>query len=148
MSYDLMVFEATAAPKARKDFMLWYKQQTQWSEVHGYDDPKVSSQPLRTWFMEMIESFPPMNGPYASDDVDNPKVTDYSVGKDIIYAAFAWSQADSAFASMASIAKKHNVGFFDVSADEGAIVFPSEFESFTKLAAATGQTRRPWWRIW
>jgi hypothetical protein len=148
MSYDLMVFEAAAAPEAREDFLLWYQQQTQWSEGHGYDDPKVSSQPLRAWFMEMIESFPAMNGPYASDDVDNPELTDYSVGKDVVYAAFAWSQADSAFASMVSIAKKHNVGFFDVSADEGAIVIPSKFESSTKLSAATDKTGRPWWRIW
>ena len=148
MSYDLMVFEATAAPKARNDFMLWYKQQTQWSEGHGYDDPKVCSQPLRGWFMEMIESFPAMNGPYASDDIDNPKVTDYSVGKDVIYAAFAWSQTDSAYASMTALAKKHNVGFFDVSADDGAIVFPSESEISIKVDAATGQTKRPCWRIW
>jgi len=148
MSYDLMVFEPTAAPRARKDFMLWYKQQTQWSEGHGYNDPKVSSKPLRAWFMEMIETFPAMNGPYASDDVDNEKVTDYSIGKDVIYAAFAWSLLDPAFKSMAALAKKHNVGFFDVSADEGAIVFPGEFDKFTKLSVATDQGKKSWWRIW
>jgi len=43
MSYDLMVFDPTVAPRACKDFMAWYKQQTQWSEDHGYDDPKVST---------------------------------------------------------------------------------------------------------
>jgi hypothetical protein len=148
MSYDLMVFEPTVAPRERSDFLRWYEQQTQWSEGHGYNDLTVTSSSLRAWFMEMIGAFPPMNGPLASDDVDNPKVTDYSIGKDVIYACFAWSQVDPAFASMASLAKKHNVGFFDVSADQGAIVFPGEFDSFAKLVAATGHGKKPWWRIW
>lgn len=148
MSYDLMVFEAGTAPRSRQDFMLWYEQQTGWSEGHSYDDPKVTSPSLRAWFMAMIAVFPAMNGPYASDDVDNPKVTDYSVGKDVIYAAFAWSQVEPAFKAMASLAKEHNVGFFDVSADDGAIVFPGEYESFAKLAAVTAQVKKPWWRVW
>lgn len=32
MSYDLMVFEKTKAPAAKKDFMAWYEKQTEWSE--------------------------------------------------------------------------------------------------------------------
>lgn len=148
MSYDLMVFEPTAAPRERHDFMLWYEQQTQWSEGHDYNDPKVTSPLLRSWFMEMIKSFPAMNGPYASDDVDNSRVTDYSIGKDVIYACFAWSLVDSAFTTMASLARTHGVGFFDVSADDGAIVYPGEFDSFSKLARATSQTKKPWWRVW
>ena len=131
MSYDLMVFEPSAAPRARKDFMAWYKQQTQWSEPHGYNDPSVSTAPLREWFMEMISAFPAMNGPYASDDIDDPNVTDYSIGNHVIYAAFAWSRAEPAYQSMVALAKKHGVGFFDVSASEGAIVFPGDFERIT-----------------
>ena len=140
MSYDLMVFEPTAAPRTRKEFMAWYGQQTEWSESHGYDDPTVSSALLRAWFKEMIEAFPAMNGPHASDDDDdNEQLTDYSVGKDVIYAAFSWSQVDPAFQHMATLAKKHGVGFFDVSADDGAIVFPGDFDGFTKLVEAASQ---------
>ena len=130
MSYDLMVFEKTAAPKNRKDFMEWYENQTEWSEDHGYDDPAVSSKDLQAWFMEIKKTFPPMNGPYAPSDEefdnmeDDSYVTDYSIGKDVIYAAFAWSLADEAYETVKKLAKEYAVGFFDVSSDEGEIIFP------------------------
>lgn len=130
MSYDLMVFEKTAAPKNRTDFMKWYGQQTEWSENHEYDDPKVSSNDLRNWFMEIIKKFPAMNGPLAPSEEELDKMenglygTDYSVGKDIIYGAFAWSLAEEAHETVKRLAKEYNVGFFDVSSDEGEIVFP------------------------
>jgi hypothetical protein len=130
MSYDLMVFEKTAAPQNRKDFMKWYEAQTEWDEDHTYDDPAASSDGLRNWFMEIIKKFPQMNGPYAPsdeefDEMENESyVTDYSVGKDVIYAAFAWSLADEAFETVKKLAKKHDVGFFDVSSNAGEIIFP------------------------
>ncbi|MGH9353867.1 MAG: hypothetical protein ACRD2G_17180 [Terriglobia bacterium] len=42
MSYDLMVFGPTVAPRERDAFMAWYHVQTAWGEPHGYDDPKVT----------------------------------------------------------------------------------------------------------
>lgn len=74
--------------------------------------------------MEMIKTFPAMNGPYAVDDPDNAFVTDYCIGKDVIYVTFAWSMAEKAYEVMKSIAEKHSVGFFDASADDGDILFP------------------------
>ena len=130
MSYDLMVFEKTVAPKNRKDFMVWYNNQTEWNENHGYDDPAVSSNDLRNWFMEIIKKFPQMNRPFAlsDDELDNMEnesyITDYSVGKDIIYSAFSWSLAKEAYETVKKLAKEHNVGFFDVSSDGGEIIFP------------------------
>jgi hypothetical protein len=118
MSYDLMVFDPSKAPRNRSDFMAWYTKQTEWSESHAYDDPAVSSAALRNWFMEMIQIFPALNGPHATDD-DNPKATDYSVGRSVIYAAFAWSEAEAAHPAMFGTAQNHGVGFFDVSGDEG-----------------------------
>ena len=75
MSYDLMVFEKNAAPKNRKDFMEWYYNQTEWTEEHSYDDPSVTSNNLRNWFMEIIKKFPQMNGPFApsDDELDKSK---------------------------------------------------------------------------
>ena len=140
MSYDLMVFEVTAAPRDRPSFMAWYEKQTQWAEDHSYDNPAVSSTNLQSWFKEMIQVYPPMNGPFASDDVDNPKLADYSVGREVIYAAFAWSCAENAHATMSQLAKKHGVGFFDVSADEGEILFPGEDDG--------AAPRKPWWKVW
>jgi hypothetical protein len=128
-----MVFDAAAAPYGRKAFIAWYKQQTQWTESHGYSDPNVPTPELRAWFQEMIKSFPPMNGPLRSDHVDDPKVTDYSVGRSIIYAGFAWSQVEPAYQRMKELAAKHRVGFFDVSSNEGDIWLPSSNGKLLKV---------------
>ena len=124
-----MVFDAEAAPEDRAEFMVWYREQTQWKETHEYNDPEVTAPKLRAWFAEMIKTFPPMNGPFRSEDDDSSKITDYSVGRSVIYAAFAWSEAEAALPAMRRLAQKHGVGFFDVSAEEGEIVRP-----------------KPWWK--
>ena len=100
-----MVFDPKAPPPDREGFMAWYRQETQWKEGHSYNDPEVSTPEFRGWFLEMITKYPAMNGPHASDDIDNPKVTDYSVGKSVIYAAFAWFEAQAAFENVFSLAR-------------------------------------------
>lgn len=35
MSYDLMVFEKSKAPKTKAEFMKWYEIQTKWSEENN-----------------------------------------------------------------------------------------------------------------
>ncbi len=140
MSYDLMVFEPSVAPKSRNEFMVWYGDQTRWAEDHNYQDHAVTSVALQGWFKEMIEHFPPMNGPLASDDVDDPKLTDHCIGKNVIYSAFAWSVAEEAYLKMRELAIKHNVGFFDVSADEGEILFPGVVQKNVE--------KKPWWKLW
>jgi hypothetical protein len=130
MSYDLMVFRKEAAPKTRTEFMKWYQNQTEWIEEHGYDDPANTSVELNGWFMEMIQTFPAMNGPFAieDEDEDNDMVTGYTIGKDVIYTDFRWSVAEQAYNKMLEVAKKHGVGFFDVSSDNGDILFPENGE--------------------
>ena len=124
MSYDLMVFEPTAAPRDPETFMKWYRGQTAWTEAHSYNDPCVTSPNLSAWFAEMIGDFPPMNGPLASKDYDNAKVSDYCIGKVVIYVAFAWSEAQAAYEAMRRSAVNHSVGFYDVSGYPGEIWFP------------------------
>ena len=58
-----MVFEPDVVPASHAEFLDWYAGQTKWGEDHGYDDPALSSVNLRAWFEEMIQIFPPMNGP-------------------------------------------------------------------------------------
>jgi hypothetical protein len=142
MSYDLMVFEPSSAPRGRAEFMQWYEKQTQWSEGHSYNDPQVASSALHRCFQEVIQFFPPMNGPLAVDDPDNPRVTDHSIGREVIYSAFAWSCMEEAHATMRGLAIKHEVGFFDVSAQEGEILFPDDRDLPPRAA------RQPWWRFW
>lgn len=155
MSYDLMVFRKEAAPKTRADYLKWYEEQTEWTEEHNYDDPAITSPELRNWYMEMIQTFPDMNGPFASEDEDNPYDSDYSIGKDVIYVAFAWSLAELAYNKMLELAEKHGVGFFDVSSDNGNILIPENgklipFDNLTNNAkdSTVGQENKPWWKFW
>lgn len=128
MSYDLMVFDANVVPKEREAFIEWYDQLTEWNEDHTYDDPAVCSDALRDWFMEMIQTFPAMDGVYAISeeefDEDNSYISEYSIARHAIYIGFAWSVADEAFEKVKTLAIKHKVGFFDVSSDDGIILFP------------------------
>lgn len=119
-----MVFDPRAVPRDRDEFLRWYEEQTEWSEGHSYDDPEVTTPALSSWIAEMWETFPPMNGPFASHDYENLKVTDYSIERLVIYAAFASSQGQLAYETMRPLATKHSVGFFDVSGD-GEIAFPN-----------------------
>jgi hypothetical protein len=96
MSYDMMVFEASAAPREAAAFIAWFEKQTQWNERHEYDDPAVSSPALQAWFAEMAQEFPPLNGPLSNDDDDRAEVTEYSIGRQVIYGAFAYSVAERA----------------------------------------------------
>ncbi len=137
MSYDLMVFDPAAAPFDRKEFKAWYDDQTKWSEGHSYNDPKVTTPALQDWFHEMIREFPAMNGPYASTDYDNSYVTDYSVGRAVIYAGFAWSVAQDAYKAVVEGAARHKVGFYDVSGPHGEIVLPGQTPRDTDSATWT-----------
>ncbi|WP_304157771.1 DUF5713 family protein [Fusobacterium ulcerans] len=126
MSYDLMVFEFSKAPKTQAEFLQWYEMQTEWEEDHDYENPEVTSPALRAWFMEMIKTFPQMNGPFALEDdeiEDDSYLTDYSIGKDVIYVGFAWSLADEAYDLVRELSEKYKVGFFDVSGN-GDIFYP------------------------
>ena len=127
MSYDLTVFQPDAVPRTRKEFMAWFEKQSEWSEDHSYDDPGICSPDMQAWFREMIQTFPAIDGPFATDDEeieDNAYVTDYCIGKDIIYVGFGWSVAEDAYKKMKATAEKYNLGFFDTSADDGDILFP------------------------
>lgn len=127
MSYDLMVFSLAAAPKGREDFLEWYDAQTEWEEEHSYDDPAVSTPELQAWFAEIIKRFPCMNGPYSleEDPEDELSTTDYSVGRNVIYAAFSWSRVEQAYDAVFELAGKLNVGFFDASGATGAVWLPN-----------------------
>lgn len=131
MGYDLVVFETTKAPATKEEFLEWFDEQAEWGEDHDYETIGVSSPALQNWFMEMKETFPPMNGEYAPDPdlIDEDEdlelhTTDYTIGRNVIYASFAWSVADEASDLVLSLAEKHKVGLFDVSGDEGDIILP------------------------
>lgn len=144
MSFDLMVFEPGAPPPDRVGFLAWCEHQFKWSEEHGYNNPDACTPALRAWFDEMRQTYPAMNGPFASDDYDNPKLSDYSVGQTMIYATFAWSEADRAYAQVFGLARKHRVGFYYVSADDGQVWMPTgngRYECVHGTSAEPGTVR-------
>lgn len=134
MSYDLMAFEISKAPKEKEEFFKWYDKQSEWEENHDYDDINVSSEKLQNFYKEMIKTFPPMNGvdcPSDEEIENNPELedylTDYCIGYDVIYIAFSWSKDEEAYNLMKKLCKKYQVGFFDVSG-EGDIFYWNEDE--------------------
>jgi hypothetical protein len=150
-----MVFRDEAAPMSRCEFMKWYLDQTEWKEDHGYDDPANTSPELRNWFMEMIQTFPAMNGPFTSEDIDNDYVSDYSIGRDIIYIAFAWSVAEQANKRMKELAEKHSVGFFDPTTDMEEILLPvnGKLKSIDDCSSKSQPSsikveKKRWWKFW
>ena len=122
----MCIRDRTKAPQKRKEFLVWYDKETEWSEEHGYDDPAVTSPALRNWYEEMIKTFPNMDSPDAEveDDDAEAHLTEYSIGHNVIYAAFAWSVAEEAYEKVKALAQKHGVGFYDVSNDDGDIILP------------------------
>ncbi|MFC3216607.1 hypothetical protein [Comamonas sp. JC664] len=59
MSYHLLVFAPTAAPKEASAFGLWFQAQTEWPEHHDYEDPAVATLSLKAWCLDMMQRFPP-----------------------------------------------------------------------------------------
>jgi len=138
MSFDLMVFEPGAAPSSSpEEFLAWYDAQTEWSEDHDYDDPVVCSDTLRMWFTDIVAEFPMMNGPLAIKAAeDHPSPADYSIGKNIIYAAFLWSSADAAHERVFALARKYKLGFFDITAGTGGVWLPSKDGGYEMVLSA------------
>jgi hypothetical protein len=126
MSYDLMVFDPASAPRSRSGFLEWYERGQNGDDAAApSDDPNSLTPPLRAWFLEMVETFPPMNNFYLKTaDVDDPKSTDYALARVWIYACFGWSEAKAAYAHVKAMAERHAVGLFDISADAGDVWAP------------------------
>ena len=125
MSYDLLVFDAKAAPADREEFLNWYNANTEWDDEESYEDPERCVPELQAWLMEMIQEYPAMNGPLApKDDSDDSALADYVLGQHLIYIAFSWSKAEQAFEDTKAIAAKHGLGFFNVSSDTSDVWVP------------------------
>ncbi len=133
MSFDLVVFRKDATLPTRSDFESWYATQSQWSETHNYDDPVMSHQSLKSWFMEMIETFPAKVGPYAFSNPTGDYVTNYTIGRDLIYASFQTVKAQEAYKKSLLLAEKYQLGFFDVMVKNGDIMFPDENGKLKKI---------------
>ena len=118
MSYDLMVLDKHKRFERKEDFLNWYNKVTEWEDDLDYNDYKHATHELQEWFLDMKDTFPPLNGELApsDDEVDEGEhsTCDYAIAKDAIYCAFAWSDAEDAYKLSQEKAKTHDVAFFDV----------------------------------
>ena len=134
MSYDLLIFDSGSAPRERVAFLEWWELTAQWTEGHGYDDPEITTPELRSCYDELRKTFRNLNGLGSPTDEElkipgvEDRLTDYSIGYQVIYAGFPWSEAETAYPLVRELAVKHRVGFFDVSCDEPEpeIYFPGD----------------------
>jgi hypothetical protein len=142
MSYDLLVFDPAAPPGDREGFLQWFDVLTQWNEGHDCNDPNQTTDALRAWFTDMIAEFPAMNGPFAAEDFDSNKITGYTICHRAICVDFRWTVLDEAYRATFDQARKHRLGFFDVSADDGQVWLPQGDDGFA-LAHGTGSSLDP-----
>ena len=127
MSFDLAVFDPARVPQDRAAFLEWWRQVSHWDdEAHDYNNPDSTSPALKAWFLEMIAEFPAMNGPYAKSELppDEVTLTDYTIAKEVVYAAFAWSKAEDAGDAVIRLAQRHGLGLFNVSSPSAEVYLP------------------------
>lgn len=116
MSYDLLIFKGEDAPRDKNEFKKWYEELVDWKSEYDYHDYKQSDEAIQAFFLELIETFPPMNGPLALESMEEDSyATDYSIGENFIYCGFSWLVFDTAGDIVKSLAKKHHLGFFGIS---------------------------------
>ena len=122
MSYDLVVFAKESAPRNRVNFLEWFDRQ-----LEGADDGEITSDSpaMRAWHQEMLAAFPDMDN-VEEEEIADGRCGEYSISTAAIYVSFAWSQAALAYETMKSLAAKHGVGFFNVSAEDGEIIIPGD----------------------
>lgn len=121
-----MVFDPDMAPVDRDAFLAWFGSHNNDPEVFDPTRTEFSTPNLRSWFEDLLTTFPAMNGPYshADQDIDDPHLTDYGIRRTHIYACFAWSMAESAYGMVMSLAERHGIAVYDVSDAKGRIWRP------------------------
>ena len=101
MSYDLLIFEPDSATD--DDFPRWWEQVVaQWDEPQGFSAIDGSTPAIRSFYRDLIRTFPPFNGPDALNDAELEEreakelpVADYTIGADYIYIGVGWSDANA-----------------------------------------------------
>ena len=127
MSYDVLVLDKHKRFKTGDEFLTWYNRVTIWAEDIDYHDYRHATPSLQSWFLEMKDIARPMNGEFAPPDeeVDSGEFmeADYTIGKDHIYVAFAWSDAEHVYPIIEAMSKKHDVAFFEF-VGSGDVIYP------------------------
>lgn len=100
MSYAILIFEPDAVTD--EGFPQWWDRVSRWEEPHHYDSIERATPAIRSFYRDLVRTFPPFNGPDAlsDDEVDarlaqGLPVADYTIGADYIYVGVGWSDANA-----------------------------------------------------
>ena len=127
MSFDIAVFEPSAAPRERGAFENWFAEQADWSKNGARGNPSIVSPALQSWCEDIQKTFPNLNGPDTPACEETRKedyLADYSVGKHVIYISFSRAVTDEAKRAILRTASLHKVGVYDLG--EGRIFYPKD----------------------
>lgn len=154
MSYDLMIIEKNSMPKTSEEFHQWIEEKTNYDQDWDYNDVEKTTSRLKEWYMEMIQYFPPMNGPYAlaqeeleADDDLEERVTDYTIGDTFIYASFAYSQEETALSIARKLCLKYELVLYNASEDQ-IVFYPKPENYITKIWLANEYYRPNYSTFW
>jgi hypothetical protein len=121
MSYDFMVIDSHKRFKNSKEFLGWYSGVVECNDDVDYNDYRHATPELQQWFLSMKERVRPMNGEFApaAEEVGMGEFeeADYSISRDFIYVALAYSDVKEVGPIAFGLAKKHGLSFFNVSGD-------------------------------
>lgn len=114
MSFELLIFDPSLVEyQNREEFVEWYLEISEWDNPSiDYENHEVLSPSLSMWFSGIIETHPPLNGPFAPADVDDAKA-DYTFTREAIYVSFDFDEA-RAFTESVSLASTNDLGIFYV----------------------------------
>jgi hypothetical protein len=120
VSYDLVAFDPSIAPRDPEAFKAWFM-----AEKATYDGWPALSPALARFFDAMRAHYRSLNGPdVVGDDEDFDLVADYSFSPAVIVACFSWKKAEEVYPLFRKLAVETDVGFYDLSANDGEIHFP------------------------
>lgn len=121
MGFEITVFDTEKAPKTRTEFLKWYE--TLW-EADNYSNIDLCTQNLKDWLYEIIETFPPAEGPYNENE---PEGTFYFVGDGFVCGNFPCATLDKfikAYNLSVKLAEKYGLGLFEAGKEDGLIIMP------------------------
>ena len=128
MSYDILIFEPAAV--SDEEFPQWWEQVSQWEEPRDYDTTDGSTPAIRSFYRDLIRSFPPFNGPDALSEEELEEredkglpVAEYTIGADHIYISVGWSDASALVKIVGQMAWTQRLAVAYVS-DDSSIVRP------------------------
>lgn len=126
MSFELLIFDPSLVDyQNREEFVEWYLETSEWDDPSvDYGNHEVLSPSLSIWFSGIIETHPPLNGPFAPSNVDDAKA-DYTFTRDAIYVSFDFDEAQ-AFSKSVSLASSNNLGIFYVGSPLGEVFAANE----------------------